>query len=140
MKDTSTSLVSAYLRFDPIANSHAEMRSRVEGLDLLSEVIVPGDGSRFVLLSECQTVGGDPRIGTVLPCDLPRIAQAAPGVGLRFTFVSLDEATDIERRARAEPAGLAKAVCPLVRDPRAMGDLLSHQLISGVTSGTPETG
>ncbi|MEX0304922.1 MAG: biotin-dependent carboxyltransferase family protein, partial [Leisingera sp.] len=43
-------------------------------LNILSEVILPGDvqmtgdGKPFVLLRECQTTGGYPRIGTVLPC------------------------------------------------------------------------
>ena len=52
------------------------------GRKIVSEVIMPGDiqiigdGTPYVLLSECQTTGGYPRIATVLPCDLPCIAQA----------------------------------------------------------------
>ena len=52
------------------------------GLNVISEVIVPGDiqvtgdGAPYVLLAECQTTGGYPRIGTVIPSDLPRVAQA----------------------------------------------------------------
>ncbi len=111
------------------------------GLTILSEAIVPGDiqitgdGAPFVLLSECQTTGGYPRIGTVLPCDLPRLVQAPPGAVLRFRFVSLDEATQAERQEATRRAGLPKATRPLVRDPRDMPDLLAHQLIDGVTLG-----
>ena len=111
------------------------------GLSVLSEVIVPGDiqitgeGAPFVLLSECQTTGGYPRIGSVLPADLPRVVQARPGEQLRFTFVTLEEAVAIEGRAREFRRSLRIELTPLVRDPATMTDLLSYQLISGVTAG-----
>jgi len=116
---------------------------RAEGqLSILSEIIVPGDvqmtgeGTPYVLLPECQTMGGYPRIGTVVPDDLPVIAQAGPGARLHFRFVDLAEALADYRRARAGAAArLAAAVRPLVRDPAAMADLLSHQLVGGVTAG-----
>lgn len=110
------------------------------GLSILSEVIMPGDiqitgdGTPFVLMSECQTVGGYPRIGTVLPSDLPRVAQATPNADLRFRFVTLEEAVAVETGAAKRVADLPKSVVPLVRDPREMRDLLSYQLISGVVS------
>lgn len=114
------------------------------GLTVLSEVIVPGDiqitgdGTPFVLLAECQTTGGYPRIGTVLPCDLPIVAQADPGAELRFRFIEQDAAIEAESRARAVIAGLRRAVQPLLRDPRDMADLLSYQLISGMIAGDKE--
>ncbi|WP_170371800.1 biotin-dependent carboxyltransferase family protein [Ruegeria arenilitoris] len=107
------------------------------GRSVLSETIVPGDiqvtgdGTPFVLLAECQTTGGYPRIGTVLPCDLPKVAQAPAGADLRFRFVSLDEAVAAERAAAQARAALPRALRPLIRDPRSMSDLLSYQLISG---------
>ena len=111
-------------------------------LTILSEVIVPGDiqvtgdGTPFVLLPESQTTGGYPRIGTVIPDDLPKVAQAAPGTPIRFTFISLDEAVAIGRRTKAALAALPGQVRPLVRAPHDISDLLSYQLISGVTAGT----
>ena len=111
------------------------------GLSVLSEVIVPGDvqitgdGTPFVLLPECQTTGGYPRIGTVLPCDLPRIAQAPVGARLRFRFIDREEGRAAERRAAADRAGLRTSVRPLIRRPEDIPDLLSYQLIGGVTAG-----
>lgn len=108
---------------------------------LASDFIVPGDvqmtgdGIPFVLMAECQTTGGYPRIGSVVPADLPRVAQAPVGAVLRFVPVSLEEA---ERTHRAEAEilrALRGAVRPLVRDPHDIGDLLAYQLISGVTPG-----
>lgn len=111
------------------------------GLNILSEIIVPGDiqitgdGTPFVLLSECQTTGGYPRIGTVLPCDLPRLVQAPPGSNLRFTFVSLPEAVALEQAEAQRRAHLRRALRPLIRDPHDIADLLAYQLVSGVTRG-----
>ena len=113
-------------------------------LQVVSEVIAPGDiqvtgdGAPYVLLAECQTTGGYPRIGTVIPADLPRAAQAPAGAEVRFRMVTLDEALAAERARRDHAAGLAARVRPLLRDPARMGDLLAHSLISGVTAGDPE--
>lgn len=115
--------------------------SASSGLTILSEIIVPGDiqiigdGTPFVLLSECQTTGGYPRIGTVLPCDLPRLVQAPTNATLRFRFVALDEAVEAETAEARRRAGLRKELQPLLRDPRDIPDLLAYQLISGVTCG-----
>lgn len=112
-----------------------------DGLKVVSEVIVPGDiqitgdGSPFVLLSECQTIGGYPRIGSVLPCDLPLVAQASPGTAFRFQFVTIEEAVQIEHLEQERRLELGRSLRPLLRDPRTMFDLLSYQLISGATSG-----
>lgn len=111
------------------------------GLSVLSEVVVPGDiqitgdGTPFVLLGECQTTGGYPRIASVLPCDLPIVAQAPPGAALRFQFVTLEDAVAAERRARAHRKALHGSLRALVRDPHDIHDLLSYQLISGMTAG-----
>ena len=111
------------------------------GLSVLSEVIVPGDiqitgdGTPFVLLAECQTTGGYPRIGSVLPSDLPRVAQAAAGATLRFRFVSIEDGIAAETRAARHRKALRGAARPLIRDPHSIPDLLSYQLIGGVTAG-----
>lgn len=114
------------------------------GLNILSEAIVPGDiqvtgdGTPFLLLVESQTTGGYPRIGTVIPADLPRAAQTPAGGRMTFRFVTRDEALKAEAQTRAYVSGLARACRPLLRDPAEMRDLLSYELISGVTGGEPE--
>jgi allophanate hydrolase len=110
-------------------------------LNVLSEIIVPGDiqmtgdGTPYILMPECQTTGGYPRIGTIIPSDLPRAAQAPVGAPLTIQFIALTEATEIERRTARELAHLAGTLRPLVRDPHDIPDLLSYQLIDGVISG-----
>lgn len=114
-------------------------------LALISEVIVPGDiqmtgdGAPYILLPECQTTGGYPRIASVLPADLPKAAQAAAGTTLRFAFIDHADALATHQDDARAWAALRKRLIPLTRDPRDIPDLLSYQLISGVTSATKET-
>lgn len=109
------------------------------GLSVVSEIARPGDvqitgdGTPFVLMVECQTTGGYPRIGAVIPSDFARVAQARPGDALRFRFITLQEAVELERKDAARLAGLKPD--PLVRDPRDVPNLLEYQLISGVVRG-----
>jgi allophanate hydrolase len=111
------------------------------GLSILSDVVVPGDiqitgdGTPFVLLAECQTTGGYPRIGSVLPCDLPKLVQAPPGAALRVAFVPLADARAAEAAEATRRADLHRHLRPLIRDPHDIPDLLAYQLVGGVTAG-----
>ena len=113
-------------------------------LAILSEIIVPGDiqvigdGAPFVLLPECQTMGGYPRIATVIAADLSRVAQAAPGTALRFRFVELEEALKARAAAARHRKALPDGVTPRIRDPHDIPDLLSYQLVGGVVSAKAE--
>ncbi len=112
-----------------------------EGLRIVSEAVVPGDiqitgdGTPVVLLAECQTTGGYPRIATVLPADLPALLRAPAGAPLRLRLLPLAEAAAVERAEAARRAGLAGACRPLHRDPHEVPDLLGYQLISGASAG-----
>jgi allophanate hydrolase len=69
-----------------------------ENADIVSDCVtpgaiqVPGNGQPIVLLADCQTVGGYPKIATVISADLPRLGQCRPGGTLRFEAVSLAQA------------------------------------------------
>lgn len=114
------------------------------GQSILSEIItpgdiqIPGDGAPYVLLPEAQTTGGYPRIGTVIPADLPRLAQTPAGAALRFVFVTLDVALAAQRSYLQHATNLPRLCAPRLRDPALMGDLLSYQLISGMITGTED--
>jgi antagonist of KipI len=66
--------------------------------DLLSEAVAPGtvqvppSGKPILLLNDCQTIGGYPKIAHVITVDLPIAAQLCPGDRVRFTKVSLGDA------------------------------------------------
>lgn len=109
------------------------------GLTIVSEIVQPGDiqvtgdGTPFVLLAECQTTGGYPRIATILPCDLPIVAQAVPGAELRIQMVSRAEAMAAMDAHTRALAGLGARIHPRIRHPDT-ADLLAANLISGVVS------
>ena len=93
------------------------------------DIQMTGDGTPFVLLGECQTMGGYPRIGTVIPADIPRIAQALPGDALTMQFITTDEATRLWQSDEAYLKARNAAKTPRVRNPREMADLLSYELV-----------
>ncbi|MEO8440355.1 MAG: biotin-dependent carboxyltransferase family protein [Spartobacteria bacterium] len=72
---------------------------RANDWELPSEAVAPGtlqvahDGQPILLLGDCQTIGGYPKIAHVITVDLPRAAQLRPGVTVRFQEITLAEAT-----------------------------------------------
>ena len=90
--------------------------ARPVATELLSSAVtfgtvqVPPGGQPIVLLADCQTTGGYPRLAQVISADRGRLAQALPGTRLRFAPVGLAEAQALylaqEQRLRA----LARAV------------------------------
>src|SRR5205085_9655845 len=80
---------------------------RREDVDLLSEAVAPGtvqvppNGQPILLLNDCQTIGGYPKIAHVAGVDLSIAAQLCPGDRVRFAEVSLNEAqAQLLQRAR----------------------------------------
>lgn len=108
---------------------------------LASDVIGPGDvqmtgdGVPTVLMAECQTIGGYPRIGTILPDDLPRLAQTPPGSVVRFQHLTLAQARAVHRSEETLLREARARTGPLIRDPSTIPDLLTYSLISGVVRG-----
>ena len=88
------------------------------GADIMSEglspgsIQVPGDGQPIVLGVDAQTIGGYPKIATVISADLPRLGQLVPGDTVRFAAVTLDEARAARRAAEARLAAAIAAIAP----------------------------
>lgn len=53
---------------------------------------IPKDGQPIVLLKEKQTIGGYPKIGTVINIDCFRLSQAKIGTKIKFQEISYNEA------------------------------------------------
>ncbi|WP_235550007.1 biotin-dependent carboxyltransferase family protein [Paenibacillus sp. Soil766] len=68
--------------------------------EMISEAViegtiqVPSSGQPILLMADCQTTGGYPRIGHVITADLPLVAQVKPGGQLRFQEVTHSEAQE----------------------------------------------
>ena len=71
---------------------------REDETDLISEAVAPGtiqvppSGKSILLLGDCQTIGGYPKIAHVITVDLGIAAQLRAGDGVRFLEVSLQDA------------------------------------------------
>jgi antagonist of KipI len=69
-----------------------------EGGDLISEAVTPGTiqvppgGQPILLMADCQTIGGYPKLAHMITVDLPIAAQLRPGDRVRFHEVSMAEA------------------------------------------------
>ncbi len=69
-----------------------------DNLDLISEAVAPGtiqvppSGKPILLLGDCQTIGGYPKIAHVITVDLGIAAQLRAGDQIRFSEVSLADA------------------------------------------------
>ena len=71
---------------------------RADNVDLISEAVVPGtvqvppSGQPILLLGDCQTIGGYPKIAQVITVDLGMAAQVRAGDRVRFLEVSFGDA------------------------------------------------
>lgn len=72
----------------------AEIKPSVDGI--LSEGIclgaiqVPADGQPIVLLNDRQTIGGYPKIGSIMSLDTARLGQCLPGAKVSFEALTID--------------------------------------------------
>jgi len=69
--------------------------------ELLSTAVTPGtiqvtgNGNLVLLMADCQTTGGYPRIAQVAAVDLPRCAQLKPGDDITFRYISQENAEQL---------------------------------------------
>ncbi len=74
---------------------------------------IPADGQPIVLMNDRQTIGGYPKIGSVISRDTARLAQLVPGSSVRFESISLEQAHNLHwleksRFLRTQPVKTAK--------------------------------
>ena len=103
---------------------------------------MPGNELPIVLLADRQTVGGYPKIATVISADLPAVGRLPIGAKIRFWPVSIVEAEAARRSLVAEIEALPGKIVPIRR---TVGELTPKlfdcNLIGGVvdaSAGVPE--
>lgn len=76
--------------------------------ELISEAVCPGvlqvpaDGQPILLMADCATTGGYPKVACVATVDLPLAAQLRPGSRFRLAAISLEEAQSLLRQREAD--------------------------------------
>jgi len=66
----------------------------------LGAVQIPADGQPIVLLNDRQTIGGYPKIGSVIAIDTAKLAQLRPGNLVHFEAIDLYQAHTINTLAK----------------------------------------
>ena len=122
-----------------------ERIGHAKGYNIVSDGIVPGavqvpgTGQPIVMMADCQTTGGYPKIATVISADLRVLAQRRPGDAIRFAIVGVDEAQRIARERANELAGFPARAVPAGGLP-PLEELLALNLAgSAVDALAPET-
>jgi len=91
------------------------MHRVIEG-ELLSTAVTPGtiqvtnNGDLVLLMTDCQTTGGYPRIAQVAAIDLPLCAQLKPGDAINFKEISWKEAEKLYIQHQLELRKLAETI------------------------------
>lgn len=101
---------------------------------LPGSIQVPPSGQPIVLMRDCQTTGGYPKLATVISADLDRLAQLPAGA--RFRLAPLDRAAAV-----AAARHLAQTIAALAPRPAGGLDtarLLAVNLIGGVVDARRE--
>ncbi len=76
--------------------------------ELISTAITKGTvqltpiGQLIVMMSDCQTIGGYPRVAQVSFVDLPVLAQLKPGDAIKFIHISFEEAESLYLKQQNE--------------------------------------
>jgi biotin-dependent carboxylase-like uncharacterized protein len=107
--------MGAWLDGPKIAHAH--------GFNVLSDglvpgcIQVPGAGQPVVLLMDCQTIGGYPKLATIVTADLPRFVQTRPGGQVTFAAVDIETAHRLYREHRLYLTGLERSVRDVAQPP-----------------------
>jgi biotin-dependent carboxylase-like uncharacterized protein len=115
--------------------------AHTRGYNIVSDGIVsgsiqvPGSGQPIVLMRDYQTIGGYPKIATVISPDISRLGRRSPGAKVRFAKVSRDEAEAIYRDEEAAIAERIKAL-RAARDEASLNveALYDENLIGGIVN------
>lgn len=71
---------------------HAQCDGIISEPIAYGSIQIPSHGEPIILLKERQTIGGYPKIGSVIPIDCFKLAQMKQDAVIKFKLVSIDEA------------------------------------------------
>ena len=93
----------------PKIENLAETNIRSEGL-IKGVIQVPADGNPIIMLSDHGTIGGYPKIATVISADYDRLTQLTPGSKIKFKSVELEEAENLYKLHELETKNILNKI------------------------------
>lgn len=79
-------------RLDGVGVPHCRPMAWISDATTPGTIQVPADQNPILLMADCQTTGGYPKIASVITVDLAQAGQLAPGDSIRFTPIDPDKA------------------------------------------------
>lgn len=74
---------------------HFKSANIISDANNIGSIQVPGDGLPIILMNDCGTTGGYPKIGTVIQSDIFKIAQLKTGDKIGFKLIKIKDAIKI---------------------------------------------
>ena len=59
---------------------------------------IPADGQPIILLTDCPTIGGYPKIANIISADYDLLVQKIPGTSISFQCIELEEAEELYKK------------------------------------------
>jgi len=92
-----------------------ELKKKVDD-EMLSSGVLAGtvqllpNGNPLILMADCQTTGGYPRILQVADVDLPKLAQMGAGESFNFSLIGTEESIDLLQTFNNQIVSLSGAI------------------------------
>jgi len=100
-------LAGPAIQISPVNTTKRATTSLLSEGICLGAIQFPGDGQPIILMRDRQTIGGYPKIGSVLSIDLDGLAQLLPGGTVHFEAIGIERAHNLlhlnERRFQNAP-------------------------------------
>jgi allophanate hydrolase subunit 2 len=93
----------------PKIENIAETNIRSEGL-IKGVIQVPPDGNPIIMLSDHGTIGGYPKIASVISADYDRLTQLTPGSKIKFKSAELEEAENLYKLYELETKNILNKI------------------------------
>jgi antagonist of KipI len=71
---------------------------------------VPADGQPIILLTDCPTIGGYPKIANVITADYDLLIQKTPGTNISFKCIDLEEAEQLYKKRNDKISKIIKDI------------------------------
>jgi biotin-dependent carboxylase-like uncharacterized protein len=121
------------MRLEGAAVQHAKGFNIASDATAPGSIQVPGNGQPIVLMADRQTIGGYPKIATVISADLAGLGRLSIGSKIKFERVTIETALALRRSMLSFVDGLPERIVPIGRSGGdASSLLLGQNLISGV--------
>jgi len=115
-----------------LTHKSTDHRDLVSDAVLPGSVQVPGSGQPIVMLADAHTMGGYPKIATVVSADLSLFALYRPNQTLRFINVDNEAALAHTRAVETSVQNHLEKLTPITGEDLSSERLLGLNLVSGV--------